>query len=172
MIAGSPGRLGPFLLQLPPLLASLLVVLLSAVPLSLPGYGHIAVNAGLICVFHWAAFRSDLFPPAAAFALGLCQDVVTGAPLGLNALVFLVAYGVVEANAPVLRAGSYLGQWLGFALIALVAAALAWLATTILETRLIDPLPALFHVMVTAGAYPPLGWLLRLVRERFAAPNA
>ncbi len=172
MIPGTPRRLAPLLRQLPPLFASLFVVLLSAVPLPLPGSGHIAVNTGLICVFHWAVFRPDLFSPAAAFALGLCQDVVTGAPLGLNALVLLVAYGVVEANEILFRAGSYLAQWLCFALVALVAAALAWLATMILETRLIDPLPALLHVMVTAGAYPPLCWLLGLVRGRLAASNA
>lgn len=143
-----------------PVLISSALVLLAAVPLSVPGYGQIAVNAGLVCVFYWSVSRPDLFSPAAAFALGLWQDLVTGAPLGLNALVLLAVYGLTGSQQVFLRSRNYAGQWFCFLLVALLAALLAWAVAMVLNLDLIDPSPVLFHVVLTAGAYPLLAWFL------------
>ena len=72
-----------------PFLTSVILIMLSALPLYLPGYGEIAIEVGLVSVFYWSIYRPDLFPSVAALALGLWQDILVGSPLGLNALVLL-----------------------------------------------------------------------------------
>ena len=172
MIQGIPRYLFLLFRRFLPVLISLALVLLAAVPLSVPGYGQIAVNAALVCVFYWSVSRPELFSPAAAFALGLWQDLVTGAPPGLNALVMLAVYGVIGAQQVFLRSRNPAGQWFCFVLVALLAALLAWAIAMILNVKLIDPSPVLFHVVLTAGAYPLLAWFLSRLRTGWLAGNA
>lgn len=154
------------------LLVSLAIVLLAAAPLAIPGYGQIAINAGLICVFHWAVFRPDVFPAASAFLLGTCHDAIVGAPLGLNAMILLVAYGLAESQEAFLRARTYIGQWLCFAVVAAIAVLIMWAAMMVIRWTLIDPLPAVFHLIVTVGAYPPISWLLSQLQARLLLSHA
>lgn len=154
------------------LLVSLVIVLLAAAPLAIPGYGQIAINAGLICVFHWAVFRADAFPAASAFLLGMCHDAIVGAPLGLNAMILLVVYGLTESQEAFLRARTYIGQWLCFAVVAAVAASIMWVAMMAIRWTLIDPLPAVFHLVVTVGAYPPVSWFLSQLQARLVPSHA
>ena len=80
-----------------PFLTSVILIMLSALPLYLPGYGEIAIEVGLVSVFfYWSIYRPDLFPSVAALALGLWQDILVGSPLGLHALVF--AFGKLGNN--------------------------------------------------------------------------
>ena len=72
----------------------------------------------LMAVYHWAIFRPRLLPAYAVFLAGLLQDILSGAPLGVNALVFLVAYGVVLSQKKFFTGKSFLILWLGFALVA------------------------------------------------------
>lgn len=172
MMQGFPRYLFLLFRQSLPVLTSLALVLLAAVPLSVPGYGQIAVNAGLVCVFYWSVSRPDLFSPAAAFTLGLWQDLVTGTPIGLNALVMLVVYGLIGSQQLFLRSRNYAGRWFCFVLVAVLAALLTWLIAMILNLNLIDPSPVLFHVLLTAGAFPPLVWLLSRLQTRWLVGNA
>ncbi|WP_339748935.1 rod shape-determining protein MreD [uncultured Maricaulis sp.] len=45
----------------------------------------------LIAIFLWAGLRPHFMPPIIVFAIGLCQDLLTGAPMGVWALSYLVA---------------------------------------------------------------------------------
>jgi rod shape-determining protein MreD len=68
---------------------AVLLVILNVVPTSIPDYATISPTLALIAVYHWAIYRPNLLPLTAVFALGLLQDILSGAPLGVYALVFL-----------------------------------------------------------------------------------
>ena len=91
MIYTALQRLDRSVRLLAPFVVSAILVLLSAVPVYVSGYGQIAVDVGLVTVFYWAIYRPDLFPVVAAFALGLWQDILVGSPIGLHALTLLLA---------------------------------------------------------------------------------
>ena len=86
-----------------PFVVSIILVMLSALPIHVPGYGQIAVEVGLVTVFYWAIYRPDLFPVFAAFALGLWQDILVGSPIGMHALTLLLAIGRLYPSGPFFR---------------------------------------------------------------------
>ena len=62
MITAAVQRLDRSARQLAPFVMSVLLVMFSALPVYLPGYGQVAVDVGLMTVFYWVIYRPDLFP--------------------------------------------------------------------------------------------------------------
>jgi rod shape-determining protein MreD len=78
-----------------PVLACVLTVLLAlvvqAAPTQLVEGVNIMPTWPLMAVFLWSGLRPGFMPPIAVFAIGLTQDLLTGAPMGVWALSYLVA---------------------------------------------------------------------------------
>ena len=83
---------------LTPTALTLIMVFVSAVPWQLPGLAPVTPAFTVMAVFYWSIYRPDRLPYAATFAIGIFQDLVTGAPLGMTALVLLLVHGVVAAQ--------------------------------------------------------------------------
>ena len=143
-----------------PFFLSLFLVMLSALPVHLPGYGQIAMNVGLITVFYWAIYRPDLFPAFAAFALGLWQDILVGAPIGLHALIFLLTNWAIVSQQTFIQGKSFGVIWWSFSLVALAASILSWVIICGLNVTLVSPMPALFQAVITVGVFPFMVWIL------------
>ncbi|MFC7552509.1 rod shape-determining protein MreD [Pseudoroseomonas wenyumeiae] len=63
----------------------------SAAPVGLPS----ALPAvALACVFFWSLFRPAAMSPPVCFAIGLLQDLLGFAPLGIGILTMLVVHGL------------------------------------------------------------------------------
>ena len=54
---------------------------------------------GLMPVYFWCLVRPDLMTPAAAFAIGILQDMMSGGPPGIWTLLLSLTYAVVAAPA-------------------------------------------------------------------------
>lgn len=108
----------------------LLLAMLCVVAPALPWGGLFAQPpipmAALWAAYGWAADgRGGWRAPATLLALGLCQDLFAGGPLGFYALVFLGAYVIAGFAATAMRSANLLSPWSGFAVTALGAGLLA-----------------------------------------------
>jgi rod shape-determining protein MreD len=155
---GLSQRLDRFARNLLPAFLSVILVLLSAVPFSIPGYGQVAANWALMAVVYWAVYRPELMPNVLAFALGLFLDILVGTPPGLNALLLVLARAVVVTQARVFRGTSFPVLWCGFALVALAAAMLTWLLSSALSLTALTPDPVLYQAGLTVALFPFLVW--------------
>ena len=95
MNAGIWQKLDQKIREFIPFLFTLILVILSVIPMGIPGYTEIAPVLPLISIYHWAIYRPNLLPIWAVFVLGSLYDFLAGMPLGLFILVFLSVYGVV-----------------------------------------------------------------------------
>jgi rod shape-determining protein MreD len=169
MNAGALQRLDLRLRQALPVLLTLAVVVLSVAPLRLPDYALVAPGLVLIALFFWTVHRPDLLRPWHAFAIGLFDDVLSGTPLGVNALIFVLAHAVIVAQHKVFRGKPFAVIWFAFVLLAL-AAQLATAALALAAARvLVDPLLLVVQLALTIGFYPPLAWLLGRAQRAFLA---
>ena len=116
-------------------------------------------NVGLIAAYYWGIYRPDLFPATAAFAVGLWQDVLTGTPLGMNALVLLAIHWFILSQRRFFQGKSFAVVWWAFALVATATAALLWLIAMAYHARLLDATPAAFQGALTVALYPFLTWV-------------
>jgi rod shape-determining protein MreD len=107
--------------------------LLYAAPLRFGGVDIPAPWLPLIPVYFWALLRPDLARAASAFAIGLFQDFVSGGPLGVWALTYLIAFAVLAPQREAFSGQTGGAVWIGFSLFVVIAAVTAfaagWLGT-------------------------------------------
>lgn len=146
----------------------LLMILLNAMPLRVPYAGAATPLLPLMAVFHFGLFRPIYLPNWLALLFGLLLDVMTGGPLGVNALVFLCVRHFVQANQRFMVDKPFLFIWFGYALVSAVAVAGAWALTAFLMWTTIDPRPAIFQYLMSLAIYPLLSWLIGRSQGRVA----
>ena len=152
-------RLDIYLRNSLPVMMALLLVLINVIPLHIPGLSRIVPVLPLMAVYQCAVYRPNLMPPLAVFFIGLMFDILSGAPLGVNAVVFLMVYGVVVSQQRFFTGKSFLVVWMGFGIIALGASILAWVLVSILSASFVEPRAAIFQYLLNFGFFPLLAWM-------------
>lgn len=145
--------------KLTPCGLTFLLILVSQIPFHLPGMARIAPLLPLIAVFHWAIQRPDLMPASAVFMTGLLVDLLSGAPVGVNALVLLTVYGVVVTQRRFFLGKTFPVSWLGFVLVGAGASLLSW---TLVTAYYVTPMPmdaVAFQYLMSVALYPLPAWL-------------
>ena len=145
--------------RLAPFAVTLVLVLIAAVPLHVPGLARIMPLLALIGVYHWSGYRPDLMGARAVFAIGLFQDIIGGGPLGLYAAVFLFVHGAIVTQARFFVGKGFVVLWFGFAVMSAAAAAGAWIVTMLINVALVDPSALLYQYLLTLGLFPILSRL-------------
>lgn len=153
--------------QLFPFALSVFVVVLSVIPLPIPGYGLVTPAFLLMAVYYWAIHRPDRLPAIAVFLLGLLQDMLTGLPTGITALVLLLVYAVMRNQRRLFLGKPFLVMWFGFAIVAPCAIMLQWLVASGVMGRLIPPGTVVVQLLLTLALYPCLTWLLASGQRAF-----
>lgn len=148
----------------PALLSSLLIIL-SLVPLRAPEVAPLTPALALTAVYYWAVFRPDLLPSWLAFLLGLLQDLLTGAPLGVGVVALVSMHFFVSAQRKIFVNPSFVMLWVLFGLFAAASLLLSWLLGSLLLGQLLEPGLLLLHYAVTVGVYPCLAWLFGKVQQ-------
>ena len=75
-----------------PLFVSILWLMVSFIPLKSELSANARPMLGLMCVYFWTAYRSDLFSLMSVFILGVVSDVLSLAPLGIHLFMYLIMY--------------------------------------------------------------------------------
>lgn len=153
-----------------PVLLTLILILLGAVPLNIAGYDTMMPLWALIAVYYWTIYRPDLMPAWAVFLLGLLQDLLGGGPVGLTALILVLMQSYCLSQRRAFATRSFLIGWLGFMLVAGGAAALAWAISSLYYLTLFRPDSSLAELALTIAVYPPLIWLFTRAEQRLLAP--
>ena len=118
MTAAVWGYLDRGLRGLTPFVLTIGLVLISVLPIPVPGTGPITPALTLMAVYYWSVHRPDLLPIAATFIVGVVQDTLSGAPLGMTSLVLLSVQGVVMAQYRFFSGKTFMIEWWGFLIIA------------------------------------------------------
>jgi rod shape-determining protein MreD len=148
-----------------PGLLALILVLLSLAPYNLPGSAQLVPPLALMAVFHWGIFRPDLLPGPLAFVLGLLQDILSGGPLGMWAIVFLLVLVVTASQRRFFLGKMFVVEWLGFALVVPVVYLSIWIIGSIYIGAIVDPGALFVQGLLAVALYPALSWLMSIVRR-------
>lgn len=145
--------------HLMPAVTTLFLVLLSVVPLGIPGYAHVTPALTLMSVFYWVVYRPDLMPPSLVFVVGLAEDLLNGYPLGLTAIVLLAVYGITGTQRATFLSKPFFIVWGGFVVISFGASVLGWMLMSIFSFSWIFPDTVLFRFALTAALFPAAAWI-------------
>ena len=143
-----------------PIATTLLAATIAILPVPVPGYAALTPAFTLMAVYHWTIYRPDLLPPIGVFAVGLTQDLLSGAPVGVGALVLLLA------RAAVLRARRYFINrtfpfvWTGFTLLTVTAMLGLWALHCVIDLSLLDFRNAVIRAALTIAIFPLASFML------------
>ena len=167
MTGGFWGRVDQTGRNIAPLALTVALMLIGMAPLHLPSYAAVAPSLPLMALYYWVIHRPDLLRPSMAFGLGLLQDLLSGTPLGMTPMIYILLYWVVLTQRRFFLGTSFAMLWFGFALIAFGAAFVGWFAYSILNLTILSPEPPLFQAIMTVTLFPPLSWLFIRIHRAF-----
>jgi len=148
---------------LAPTVLTATLVLLSIVPWQLPLPNMAAPSVALMAVYYWGINRPVLLPPVIVFAIGLMQDTLGGDPIGLNALILLLAVAMVRRQRRFFLDKPFAVQWWGFMMVAAGAELVAWSVAAFLAGQVVDPAPSMYRLTLNILIYPILAWVFGLI---------
>ncbi len=150
-----------------PTLATLVLAMLSVLPLRFPNYAAVALLLALAGIFYWTIYRPDLLPPTAVFLCGFVLDLLSGGPLGVSPLVFLLARVVVFPQRRFFVDRLFPFVWGGFTLLAAGAIAFLWVLGSMLSGFMLDMRAASLQWVLTVACFPAVAYLLMRVQRAF-----
>ena len=133
------------------------LLVLAAAPVGAPG---LVAAASLPGVFFWTVFRPAAMPAPAVFGLGLLQDLLSFAPLGVGVLSLLLVHALALRWRDWLVKRSFLAVWLVFCIFAGGVAALGWVLQAALGWQVPPTPPGLHQAGLAVGIYPALAWAM------------
>ena len=118
----------------------------------------------LAAVYYWCIFKPNLVPVSAIFMLGLLQDILSGGPLGMTALLLVLVRLFVIRQGRRFLEREFLFNWLVFFIVALVFGLATWAISSIYirETQYIWN--AVGQSMLTIAVFPAIVWGLGFLR--------
>ena len=152
-------RLDIFSRQLTPFFLTVFIIFLSAVPYEVPSLVSVMPLFSLIAVFHWGVYRSELLPPYAVFAIGIFQDALSGVPMGVFTIIYILTYNVVVAQQRFFARKSFYVVWLGFLVVSAGATFLVWGSLSFFKGSIIDPRAVIVQYMISLGCYPIVAYI-------------
>ena len=143
-----------------PLGTTVLAAIIVILPVRVPGYAALTPAFVLMAVYHWTIYRPDLLPPLGLFAVGLAQDLLAGAPVGIAALVLLLARTAVLRHRRYFINRTFPFVWTGFALLAVGAMAVLWALHSLVALNLFDLRATMFRTVLTIAIFPVASFAL------------
>ncbi len=148
-----------------PTISVVLSVLLTVLPIGLPSLNVVMPVFTLMSIYYWTLARPDLMAAPFIFLIGLFQDSLSGAPMGLSAMVFLSGHYFVISQRRLLAGQAFALTWFGFSVLAIMASTFAWIIVCVFYTRLVPIGPSAVQAFLTIVLYPPVASVLSQVHR-------
>ncbi|HEX2589845.1 MAG TPA: rod shape-determining protein MreD [Rhizomicrobium sp.] len=163
-------NMGGFLSNAIPFLLAFAGILVANFPVSLMNGRVPPPLFVLMPIYYWTLVRPDLMRPMAVVALGLVQDLLSGSPMGVWTLSFVITYAVIDYSRDTFAGLGGIYAILGFATAAFIACGSAYLIVTVYFWRLSSIVPLATELAMTVLFYVPLVVLLGRIHHRFVGP--
>ncbi len=148
-----------------PMAITLLLVVISALPMHIPSFGTVSPILALIAVYYWPIFRPDLMPSLAVFGAGLFQDILFDTPLGAFALIFLLVRMFIVSQRRFFVDNSFVAMWSGFMLVTAGSLATIWLIVSLFNVAFISSTAVAVQFFLTLFLFPCFAWLFSRVQR-------
>jgi rod shape-determining protein MreD len=137
-----------------PMLQALGATILFGIPLRLWGLQLPEPVFPLAVVFAWAIIRPSVLAPMAIVVMGLFLDIVWGGPLGLWALILLVAYALVLGGRSMSAGQSRGALWVWYGFVTAFSMGLGFMIVAVRDHAMPGLLSLGWQYLATLILYP------------------
>lgn len=145
---------GRALRTMSPTLLGVFGVIVWAAPIRLFGGVLPTPLLPLLIVFYWAIYHPKALPALGVFLIGIFQDLLVGAPLGLWSSIYLCVSLIATSQQSYFHGRDQQVIWIGFAVAACLAGFMQWAAMSVVSG---GPLPIgrlAIQIFATIALYP------------------
>jgi rod shape-determining protein MreD len=117
----------------------------------------------LMAVYYGALYQPSRVSVLSLVVVGLLRDGYFGFPLGQGSLIYVLTFVIIERQRLLWQERSILWDWLGFAVVASLAAGLHWLIVSWFQKSYPPFMPQLVNALLTSLFYPGGAWVIQHV---------
>ncbi len=154
-----------------PFVSTLVLILVMQLQYRLFFLDNLFPYLSLAAVYYWCIFKPRLMPVSAVFLLGLLQDIISGGPLGMMALLLLIVRIFVVRQSSRFLEREFLFNWLVFIMVALVFGLATWATASVYIKETQNLWNALGQSIFTIAVFPVVVLLLGWVRNMLVTEN-
>jgi rod shape-determining protein MreD len=143
-----------------PIVTTVLAALLSIEPLHLDGYAGLTPAFTLMATYHWTIYRPDLLPAPLLFLIGTTQDLLSGGLLGVTAVTLLLVRAIVVPHRHHFVDRPFPFIWAGFTLLTGGAMLFSWTLHSLLAAELLELRGPVVRAVLTISVFPIVSFLL------------
>ncbi len=125
----------------------------------------------IIIIYYWSIYRPTLVPPILVFAAGLLFDLLSAAPLGLNAILLLAAHWIIADQRRFFMGQPFIVIWLAFGVLNTSIILIQWLVFGVVQTGLSPILMVASDAVLGFLAYPFVAFLIHLTHKILPEPQ-
>jgi rod shape-determining protein MreD len=148
------------LARLLPITTTIIAAVVAIMPMRIPGYAALTPAFALMAVYHWTIYRPDLLPSGGLFVIGFAEDLLTGGPVGVNALLLLLTRAAVLRQRRHFVNRGFPFVWSGFTLLAMAAMLGLWTLHCVLQLSLSGFRTTVFRTVLTIAIFPAASFAL------------
>ncbi len=119
----------------------------------------------LIALYYWCIYRPSLIPPWLAFSAGLCLDLLSGFPLGLNALLYMLVRMFLVNQGRFLTGQGFMVTWIGFVSLNIALHLTQWAVMSALSLQILSPDGLWAPVLLGSLFFPVISASLHLTHK-------
>jgi rod shape-determining protein MreD len=157
--------------RLLPAATMIVAVLITVIPVRIPGYAALTPAFTLMAAYHWTIYRPDLLPASVLFGIGLAEDLVTGGPVGITALLLLIARAAVLNLRRYFVNRGFAFVWAGFTVLAVLGMLFLWVVHCALDLTILDFRSTLFRTVLTIASFPAASFLVGRAQRALIGPR-
>lgn len=148
-----------------PFLIALFCVMVYAAPFHIGDLTIPMPVLPLMAIYFWTMRNPRLMPPIAIFLIGLFQDFVTGGPVGLWALAYLLSTAIMATQREIFIGRGRTSLWVGFMLAILITTVLVWVIARLSLGAAPFAARLGMEMLITLIFYPAVGRIFSLVHR-------
>ncbi len=139
---------------LTPAVITCLMFILCVIPKHIWGISYIMPLLPLIPIFYWGKMQTAEIPYWFAFLIGLLMDVVSGIPLGLSALLYVLFLITIHTQSKYIHKEGFIIIWAYFTMLLALISVLQLLIISFSGNQLHAIPAALIQWLITILFYP------------------
>jgi rod shape-determining protein MreD len=147
-------RLELLLWLVTPAVITFLMFILCAIPKYVWGINYIMPVLPLIPVFYWGREQTPEITYWFVFIIGLLTDVVSGLPLGMSALLYILFLLILHKQAKYMHKEGFAIVWGYFILLLAIISMIEWVLMSFSANQTHAIPAAILQLLITASCYP------------------
>ncbi len=162
-MAGFSRRLSLTFWSAIPMLVTTVFMALYLLPKHITGLAGVMPPLHMAAIFYWGMADTRQMPYWFMFLAGILVDVVTGLPLGVSSLLYVLFMVFLRMQRRFVHKEGFIMNWAFFSALLLVMCGIQWLMITSLGTTTHALFPLFIQWVITVCCYPLLSKIFDVV---------